>query len=613
MAPGVSAQKPTTRSPHGPLAIPCENCHTNTSWRPIRAIPEFNHDSTRYPLRGLHQKVSCTQCHIKSVFTDVGHNCADCHADLHRGKMGADCERCHSVRGWQVSAQAIREHQNRFPLLGAHAAVECEACHKSAAVGQFQGLSTACSSCHLQEFQQTNNPSHLALNYPTTCESCHLMDNWVSAKFDHLKFTGYALSGAHATVPCIACHVGNRFAGTPTDCASCHLKDFNATTNPNHVRGGFPTTCASCHTTTAWSPATFDHSKTVFPLTGAHVTVTCNACHIGGNFNNTPTDCASCHLKDYNATTSPNHSQLGFPTPCATCHTTTAWSPSTFDHSKTAFPLTGFHVTVACNLCHVGGNFTTVATDCYSCHKPDFTGTTNPNHPAAGFPTDCTLCHSTTSWAGATFDHSKTLFPLTGAHVSVACSTCHVNNVYAGLATTCVTCHLKDYNGTTSPNHGASGFPQTCDLCHTTAAWQPATFDHNKTMFPLTGAHLAVPCSNCHLNANYKATPTDCYSCHKADYLGATNPNHIGAGFATACQTCHDTRSWLKAAFNHAWFVVPHHAAQCYDCHISSASYVVFSCTGNCHAQAATASKHREILGFVYTPISCYICHKGGG
>src|SRR3981189_756202 len=75
----ADAKKQSARSPHGPLAIPCENCHTNTSWVPIRAIPEFNHDSTRYPLRGMHEKVSCTQGHIKPVFTDVGKNCADCH------------------------------------------------------------------------------------------------------------------------------------------------------------------------------------------------------------------------------------------------------------------------------------------------------------------------------------------------------------------------------------------------------------------------------------------------------------------------------------------------------------------------------------------------------
>ena len=30
------------------------------------------------------------------------------------------------------------------------------------------------------------------------------------------------------------------------------------------------------------------------------------------------------------------------------------------------------------------------------CHKADYTGTKNPNHAQAGFPTDCQVCHSTT-------------------------------------------------------------------------------------------------------------------------------------------------------------------------------------------------------------------------
>jgi hypothetical protein len=475
----------------------------------------------------------------------------------------------------------------------------------------FAGLATTCVSCHLSNFNSTINPNHVTSGFPQTCELCHTTAAWRPATFDHNK-TLFPLTGFHLTVLCSSCHLNTNYKATPTDCASCHLKNFNATTNPNHVQGGFPTTCATCHTTTAWSPAIFDHNKTIFPLTGAHVTVLCNACHIGGNFPNTPTDCLSCHLKNFNATTNPNHALLGFPTTCASCHTTSAWRPSSFDHSKTKFRLTGFHVTVACNLCHVGGNFTTVATDCYSCHKANYTGTTNPNHIAAGFPTDCTLCHSTVTWAGAAFDHSKTAFPLTGFHVSVACSACHLNNVFAGLATTCVSCHLSNFTRTIKPNHVASGFPQTCDLCHTTAAWIPATFDHNKTLFPLTGFHLTVLCSSCHLNTNYKATPTDCYSCHKANYLAASNPNHIGARFSTACETCHNTTSWAHALFNHTWYPLPHHIAQCTDCHIDPSRYVVFSCTANCHAKAATDGRHQGVRSYLYSPTACMACHQNG-
>ncbi len=146
----------STHSPHGDLDVPCQNCHTAAAWRPIRAVPEFDHNHTRYPLRGMHQSVTCTQCHVKMVFTDVGQRCQDCHADIHKRQLGANCEQCHTVRGWSVSVQQVQQHNNRFPLTGAHAAVDCDSCHKGAANSQFQTMSTDCYSCHAAEFKSAS-------------------------------------------------------------------------------------------------------------------------------------------------------------------------------------------------------------------------------------------------------------------------------------------------------------------------------------------------------------------------------------------------------------------------------------------------------------------------
>src|SRR6185369_17805167 len=66
-APPQTASQPRVESkknPHGPLNIPCQNCHTFLGWRPIRQKPEFNHSQTRFPLRGMHQSVACIQCHV---------------------------------------------------------------------------------------------------------------------------------------------------------------------------------------------------------------------------------------------------------------------------------------------------------------------------------------------------------------------------------------------------------------------------------------------------------------------------------------------------------------------------------------------------------------------
>jgi hypothetical protein len=356
-----------------------------------------------------------------------------------------------------------------------------------------------------------------------------------------LKVTGFALTGMHATLECTACHINNRFKGTPAACYGCHQKEFVAAANPPHAQGGFPHDCAMCHTTATWLGAKFDHSAfTNYPLTGMHLNLQCTQCHLNNKFAGTPVDCYSCHKADFNSTTNPNHVASGLPTDCSICHSTSGWIPSSFNHSKTTFPLTGAHVTTACSTCHVNNNYTTLPVDCFGCHKADYTKTTNPNHASAGFPTDCSVCHSTTSWAGAVFDHSKTPFPLTGAHITVACAQCHINGVYA-------------------------------------------------------------------------ATPTDCYSCHRTDYNGTTNPNHTTAGFPTTCATCHTTTTWAGATFNHTWFNTGHGGANgiCATCHTNSADYSVFTCT-NCHAKAATDQRHGGVSGYIYNSVNCYACHKNG-
>ncbi len=609
----------TTHSPHGPLNIACQNCHTLEGWKPIRAVPEFDHNATRYPLRGLHQGVACTQCHIKPVFTNVGHLCAECHADIHRGKLGANCEQCHSVRGWSVQAQQIQQHNNRFPLLGAHAAVDCDACHKNGALSNYTTMATDCYSCHSSDFQ-TAQPNHAQLKFPTDCTQCHGMDNWLGAKFDHLKFTGFALTGAHATLDCVACHLGGNYTNTPATCVGCHLNDFNKTNNPPHVQAGFPQTCQTCHSTAAWNPATFDHNTfTKFPLTGAHVNVACTQCHINGQFVGTPTDCASCHIKDFDGTTNPNHVQGGFPTTCQQCHTTASWLNATFNHATTGFPLTGAHATVQCSQCHVNNNYnlTSANTECIGCHQNDFNGTNSPPHAQVGFATTCQQCHNTTAWTGATFDHSTTGWPLTGAHTQILCSQCHVNNNYAltSANTPCVSCHLTDFNNTNNPSHVQQGFPQTCDQCHNTVSWSNATFNHNNTGFPLTGAHTTLPCAQCHVNNNYNLTSTACVTCHLNDYKGTTEPNHAQANLPQTCEQCHSTTNWGNASFDHSTTGFPltgaHATLQCSQCHINGNYYLTSANTPcvTCHQtdfNNTTNPNHVQAL----FPTGCQNCHN---
>jgi hypothetical protein len=190
----------------------------------------------------------------------------------------------------------------------------------------------------------------------------------------------------------------------------------------------------------------------------------------------------------------------------------------------------------------VNNNYSLTSAACANCHLTDYNGTTNPNHKSAGFPQDCSVCHSTTNWTSATFNHATTAFPLTGAHTTVTCSSCHVNNVFKGTPKDCYSCHKTEYTSVTNPNHTAAGFPTTCNTCHTTTAWTGATFTHS--LFPIySGNHNGKwsTCADCHTNsANYAVY--SCITCHQhaqnntdGDHKGVKNYVYS----ATSCYTCH--------------------------------------------------------------------------
>jgi hypothetical protein len=598
----MAAQDRETRNPHGPITIPCENCHTTASWKRIRPVLEFDHNKTKYPLRGMHEKVNCVLCHVKPMFTDVGKNCADCHTDVHQRQMGPNCEQCHAVQGWDISVQQVKDHQNRLPLLGTHAAVLCEDCHKQAATGIFYGLSTACQSCHLKDWQSATNPPHAddPTDFPASnCQGCHVsFDSWLGATFGSNHAAppiSFPLTAGHANVPCTSCHVGNNYhlQIAATDCgnAGCHLKDWNSTQTfgggvPNHISSGFPISqCSTCHNTTSWANAIFDHSTTGFPLTNSHQmapagkVTACAQCHVNNNYslNIQPTDCGNtgCHLMTWQTTNNPTHSTAGSvfaPANCSTCHDTITWTDNAFNHASTGWALTGNHqmapagVITSCTQCHVGNNYSLTATDCYNsgCHTADWNSTATlggnvPNHIAASFPTSlCSTCHDTLLWADGKFDHSTTGWALTGGHI-----------------------------------------------------------------VPTAGGGVQA-CTDCHVNNNYSLTSanTACYGCHLAQWsstqtLGGSVPNHTAAGYPTTCDTCHTTSSWLGATFNHTYFPIPHHGSVCNDCHQASSNYASFTCinchTTTAHQQTQTVNIHQGVSGFSYGPTTCYTCHKNGG
>jgi len=601
-----------TRSPHGELAIACENCHTSTSWRPLRPAPDFTHLNTPYPLRGLHQKAACRSCHANLEFAKAGTRCADCHADIHMRKMGTACETCHSPRGWQASVQAQRDHQNRFPLLGAHAAAECASCHRGAAVGQYSGLATICASCHAKDYQTSKSLDHAAADIPMSCEGCHNMNTWHNVVFDHNARARFQLTGSHAALDCNACHTAGRFSGLSQDCIGCHQANYAGTKNPDHAAGGFSQDCATCHQTSTWKGGKFDHTSSRFPLTGRHTTAGCQNCHVGGTYTGTSSACSSCHSADYSNTRTPDHRTAGFSLDCSICHTPNQWKGAVFDHGNTRFQLSGAHTTVACQTCHAGNIYRGTSTACSSCHSADYGKTTSPDHTAAGFSLDCTLCHTTTQWKGAKFDHNATKFPLTNGHATAACLQCHATGTYRGTSTACAACHTADYNKTDNPNHVSAGFSQDCTLCHSTVQWKGARFDHGSTKFPLTGGHMTVACQQCHSSGIYRGTSPACASCHLSDFNKTSDPSHTSAGFSQDCTLCHTTAQWEGAKFDHSTTRFPlngaHAPVACQKCHSTSVYRGTSPACASCHMEDynRASDPNHVVAGFSQ---DCSLCH----
>jgi len=372
------------------------------------------------------------------------------------------------------------------------------------------------------------------------CVLCHTEQSWDEAgraqDFDH-SVTGFALEGLHKLARCRDCHTEPVFAHVGTSCVDCHQDIHLGREGP---------VCSDCHTPDGWvdrPQMRRDHDATALPLVGAHAMTDCGACHagpVGSFYVGTPIDCYDCHSDQYLATTEPNHQSAGFGTDCIQCHGVFAatWGSGDFIHSS-AFPLTGAHRTVDCLSCHSNG-YQGTPTDCVACHQDDYDSTTDPDHAAALMPTDCRVCHNTTAWEPAFFNHNLTAFPLTGAHRNQDCLACHQNG-YTGTPSECVACHQDDYDGTSAPNHVAANFPTTCQSCHSTTAWEPSTWDHER-LFPInSGAHRQVSCTECHVvPTNYAAF--ECILCHEhtRDLMDPKHREVSDYSFdSAACYRCH--------------------------------------------------------------------------
>lgn len=237
---------------------------------------------------------------------------------------------------------------------------------------------------------------------------------------------------------------------------------------------------------------------------------------------------------------------------CADCHDARSFHAVDGEaaHARTSFPLTGAHRQVSCESCHVndvGGAYTPLETECTSCHAEEYRSAATVDHVANGYPTDCTECHSTLGWGDTpAFEHAAVSggFVLLGAHDGLRCARCHVIPGFELLFAPagqedCVACHADDYDA----EHAAWGFPTTCLDCHTQAAWEPSTFDHDGYFLLSSGPHKEKwsSCSDCH------TSPTDvtfftCFNCHEHAQATMDDKHSEVQGYvweSGACLSCH--------------------------------------------------------------------------
>lgn len=418
------------QDPHsGRLGTRCDDCHNTRGFKLI-GKDQFNHERTRYPLRGRHIAVACTGCHDPASprqWSPPFASCGSCHRDAHGGQatLGgkpADCAACHTVAGFRPGAFTLAQHRaTRYPLLGKHAEVTCGSCHVRRAAGAADSLGSArvvmrpasqtCRSCHGDD-----HGSQLAgRQRKGACEECHDVGGWRPATFTSAAHNALrvTLEGKHGTLACAACHGAERKglpplpgrdslgkAGVaiqlPSDCVSCHVDPHQG----RFSRGGqrpHQQECVGCHSYQAFRPSTVDvaaHQSFGWKLEGAHRAVPCASCHEESKkppmpstlvrearaapaltFTVKGTDCATCH-------TTPHGDQFAARSDkgaCASCHTVEAFKPAgRFNHNRdAAFSLEGAHAQVSCEKCHStersrGGEpmvrYRPLATRCESCH-----------------------------------------------------------------------------------------------------------------------------------------------------------------------------------------------------------------------------------------------------
>lgn len=531
--------------------------------------------------------LDCMKCHAKGE-NGLDRQCLACHREVaatleaRRGLHGkarlGPCAKCHpdhagedfAMIAWPEGSEERFDHSRTiFVLKGKHRSLACRDCHNArlsvsaiAALSPrrdrsrgFVGLETSCTACHADPHRKILGDN---------CESCHSQDTWKPASGLRHQDTGYPLTGKHATTECDACHRAERLR-TPVaadgrrephwkplaheECAACHE-------DPHRDRLG--PACSTCHVTESFRKIDrqrLDHDKTRYPLRGKHRSVECAKCHDEKTaWGKKPRfdKCTDCHEQAHGK----EALLADKPVDCDACHSVESFKPSTYTaamHADADYPLEGKHRTVTCQNCHPKKQGAAAAglgpaavlmrprhDLCTDCHEDPHRGRFGPNGDRP-YEKQCVGCHSLDAFRPARFgldEHSRSAFPLEGAHRAVPCLDCHEALRARAPATSARSgrgaapalelrqrfAHCSDCHKTP---HGEQFEDRDCGTCHGVDEFAPASgFDHVKvSAFPLTGEHVGVACSKCHperagaggvREVVYRPIAHQCQDCHGA-------------------------------------------------------------------------------------------------
>jgi len=182
----------------------CTRCHSESGWHDVT----FDHEQTRFPLRGRHSEQDCRVCHAELHELALDSRCQGCHQDPHSGRLGQQCERCHDQRSWSSGAGVLAHSQTRFALTGRHAMVPCEECHRARTDRTFGGAPIRCASCHQVDLQRVagGGLDHAAFGLTPDCRRCHEPIAWRRALLPDHERCFPLLVGHHRGIRCQDCH-----------------------------------------------------------------------------------------------------------------------------------------------------------------------------------------------------------------------------------------------------------------------------------------------------------------------------------------------------------------------------------------------------------------------